>query len=174
LLEQRRRREGVVDVEVESSIPLDPSRHLYNEQVKAHKKANCGELAGYFQYLLYQQGIPTLRMKTEIKNSAKARIFSDHIFLVAGLDPKANLFDPSTYGVHATYLDAWWRTEIENGLLVPVRMGLKKIEDAFQLKKKEGESLEIYPDDDYCDFCNRYKFPTFVTVDQLPSRFRNT
>jgi len=175
LLEQRRRRESVVDVdvEVESSIPLDPYNYLYNEQVKTHKNANCGELANYLQHLLYQQGIPTLRIKTKIQDPVEERIFSDHIFLVAGLDPTANLFDPSSYGDHATYLDAWWKTKKENGLFVPVQKGIKKIEQAFQLKKNEGESLDLYPDDDYCDCWNRYKFPTFATVDQLPPRFRN-
>ena len=173
LLEKKRRRESVVDVdvEVESSIPLDPYNYLKNEQVKTHKKANCGELAMYFQHLLYEAGIPTLRILANILDEAKSRVCSQHVFLVAGLDPTANLFDPSSYGDHATYLDAWWRTKEENGLFVPVRMGLQKIKDAFELEK--GEFLEFQPDDDYCDCYSRYKFPTFATVGQLPSRFRN-
>jgi hypothetical protein len=151
---------------------LNTADQFWFEAIQRDKVANCGQFSRYFQQLLYTVGLPTVKIRTIIQNQAKNRICSDHIFLVAGLNSKAKLKYPHTYGKHAVYLDAWWETEKEKGLFVPVREGLKKIKQAFQLDKKAGEFLEFYSVDHYCNDDNGYPFPKFATVPELPSEFK--
>ncbi len=140
--------------------------------IKRSKVANCGELAYYFQHLLYEVGLPTIRISIKVQNQAKSRVCSDHDILVAGLDPSANVFDPHTYK-HAPALDVWWLTEKEKGLFLPMQEYIEKLKQTFQLDEQAGEYLSFEPSDYYCNDDNGYPFPKFATVPELPSEFRN-
>ena len=170
---KRREKDIAVPVSEETiSSSLNPRGDIEKTRMQVDKIANCSELSYYFQRLLYEAGIPTLRIWAVIQAEVKSRVCSDHSFLVAGLDPTANLFDPRTYK-HAAALDAWWLTKNKKGLFLPMQNYIQKLSQAFQLDKKAGEYFTFAPVDHYCDHNNRYKFPTFATVGQLPSRFRN-
>ncbi|MFN7311551.1 MAG: hypothetical protein ACK5T0_09320, partial [Vampirovibrionales bacterium] len=155
-----------------NSISLNLRIDLQNKLIKETEVANCGELTEFFQHLLYEVGLSTVKILMNIRNQAKTRVCADHVFLVAGLDPKANLFDPCTYGEHALYLDPWWKTNTEKGLFLPVQQGIEKIKKAFEIDLTAGESLSFQSVDDYCNASNGYKFPKFATVDQLLPKFK--
>jgi hypothetical protein len=175
ILGEIKRREKDIAVPVSEgtiSSSLDPRGDIEKTRMQVDKIANCGELSYYFQRLLYEAGIPTLRISAVIQDEAKSRVCSDHIFLVAGLDPSAKLFDPHTYK-HAPALDVWWLTEKEKGLFLPMQAYIKKLKQTFQLDEQAGEYLSFEPGDYYCNNKNNFKSPTFATVEQLPPRFRN-
>jgi hypothetical protein len=175
ILGEIKRREKDIAVPVSEgtiSSSLDPRGDIEKTRMQVDKIANCGELSSYFQRLLYEAGIPTFRIWAVIQAEAKSRVCSDHTFLVAGLDPSANLFDPRTYK-HAPALDAWWLTKNKKGLFLPMQNYIQKLKQTFQLDEQAGEYLSFGPADYYCNFDNGYKFPTFATVEQLPPRFRN-
>jgi hypothetical protein len=176
ILGEIKRREKDIAVPVSEgtiSSSLDPRGDIEKTRMQVDKIANCGELSDYFQRLLYEAGIPTLRIWAVIQAEAKSRVCSDHTFLVAGLDPTANLFDPRTYK-HAPALDAWWLTKNKKGLFLPMQNYIQKLKQTFQLDEQAGEYLSFGPADYYCNAMNGYRFPTFATVEQLPPRFRNT
>lgn len=169
---KRKHKLGAVPI-VGNSLSVNPLFSLMEQRTKDTGVANCGELAYYFQRLLDTVGLPTLQIHVQIQGDAKKkRVCSDHCFLVAGLDSKASLSLPNTYGNHAVYLDAWW----EGGLFVPIKEGLEKLKGAFPLEAREY--LKFKPIDYYCDYNNNnhnnnFKFPTFATVEQLLPKFKN-
>ncbi|MFN7310955.1 MAG: hypothetical protein ACK5T0_06255, partial [Vampirovibrionales bacterium] len=125
-----------------------------------------------FQYLLDKIGLSSVIMAANIKDSSKNRVCSDHVFLVAGLPPNANLKDPSSFP-KALALDSWWETDQEKGLFLPVQEYMEKLKQAFQLDEKADEYLHVEPNDNYCHSGNSFTFPTFATVDQLLPKFKS-
>jgi hypothetical protein len=159
----------------DSSFLIPGLQEQYRLMIR-DKVANCGELANYFQTLLYNAGLPTLKMYLAVNHNLKNRMSSNHEFLVAGFSPDAILDNPNTWGDDAVALCSWWKTDKEKGLFLPVQAFISKIEEALKVDPQANEHLEFKPSDHYCNyFKTRYKgkVPAFATAPELPSEFKS-
>ena len=131
-----------------------------NKQIESVKKsgyANCQDCAEITQWKLLQKGHDVHNVLFNIKNpySGMDKVRGSHVFNVIGLNKKATLDDPSTWGHSAVVVDPLFKT------VMPAREALPVYEKMFgfdpDMYELEYYSQNLLPDKEISEIASKFK-----------------
>lgn len=89
---------------------------------------NCQECADLMLDMLHKKGVVAENLCLITLNSDKNRVnYAEHVFTIAGLDPKADISNPETWGQNAVIVDGW------AGICMKANEGIKYYNNFFNI-----------------------------------------